>query len=144
MAFQITTFIDIDAPTEKVWATLTDFERYPLWSPFIQKIEGYPQVGKKIKVTLPGMTFRPRVVALDHGKHFSWLGNLLFKGIFDGEHHFILSELANGGTRLEHSEKISGVLTRLFQHKLDVSVNDHFIMFNTALKNSVENPTFNK
>lgn len=36
----IHTSIDIAAPPEKVWAALTDYERYPEWNPFMRRIEG--------------------------------------------------------------------------------------------------------
>lgn len=138
MAFQITTAIDFDATPDKIWDTLTDFANYPLWSDFIQNIEGSPVVGNTLKVTLPGMTFKPRVLTSEPEKHFSWLGHLLFKGLFDGEHRFILSALPTGGTRLEHTEEFSGILAGLFRRKLDTSVRDNFIMFNIALKKAVE------
>jgi len=40
MAPSISTEIDIAAPPNKVWAVLTDYDRYAEWNPFLVKIYG--------------------------------------------------------------------------------------------------------
>ena len=37
---QLFTEIEINAPVEKVWTILSDFEKYPDWNPFVKSIEG--------------------------------------------------------------------------------------------------------
>jgi len=41
--------IEIDAPADKVWGILTDFDSYSDWNPFIRKIKGKVEEGKKIE-----------------------------------------------------------------------------------------------
>ena len=64
---EIITEIIIDTKPEKIWKVLTDFESYPPWNPFIQKISGEQKVGLKLDVsTHPlegnGMTFQPTLL----------------------------------------------------------------------------------
>jgi hypothetical protein len=43
---------------------------------------------------------------------------VLFKGLFDGEHYFILEPLEDGKTKLTHGETFSGILVPLFAKTL--------------------------
>ena len=50
-------------PPTRVWSVLTDFRAYAPWNPFITAIDGKPQPGAQLRVTIapPGrrpMTFR--------------------------------------------------------------------------------------
>lgn len=38
----------INAPTEKVWAVLTDFKKYPEWNPTMQLVKGEVKEGNKV------------------------------------------------------------------------------------------------
>src|SRR2546422_9293011 len=63
---ELRTDIEIDAPVERVWEVLTDFDRFPDWNPFIRRIPGNAQVGSRLDVFLGasgtrGMRFRPKV-----------------------------------------------------------------------------------
>jgi hypothetical protein len=44
------TFVAIDAPADKVWATLTDVSSYPSWNPYIVEASGTLKVGKRLKI----------------------------------------------------------------------------------------------
>lgn len=46
------TEIIINAPADKVWNILVDFDSYPEWNPFILSFDGEISEGKKFKVTL--------------------------------------------------------------------------------------------
>ena len=57
------TQIDIDAPAERVWDTLTNIAEYPTWNPFIPHVAGALTPGERLEVRIepPGgaaMTFR--------------------------------------------------------------------------------------
>lgn len=90
----ISTTVDIPAPREAVWEVLTDFAAYGEWNPFMNRVEGEPQVGSKLRVHTAraagwGVTFRPTVLAAIPGRELRWLGRLGVRGLFDGEHsHF--------------------------------------------------------
>src|SRR5690242_3329618 len=115
MATEITTRININASVNHVWQVLTDFTHYAEWNPFITSITGSAQVGNKINVRLvlpgsKGMNMTPRVTVFNPNKEFRWLGHLLFKGIFDGEHRFELQDNGDGTTTFIQSEKFRGIL----------------------------------
>ena len=60
--------IGINAPPERVWEVLTDFESLPAWNPFWQRAAGELRAGERLVVhmKLPGgsgMTFKPKLVS---------------------------------------------------------------------------------
>lgn len=143
MKKEIKTAILIHATPVKVWATLTDFDNYPSWNPFVKFLRGDVKVGNKITVQLEQskgktMTFKPKVLAFDVNKEFRWQGHLLFKGLFDGEHKFELVDNGNGTTTFCHSEKFNGLLVSLFSKQLDTNTKTGFEAMNKKLKEIAE------
>ena len=132
------TEIIIEATSKKVWEVLMDFDSYGLWNPFIIEIKGEAEEGKTIEVNFPGMKFTPTVLTREENREFKWLGKLLFKGLFDGEHRFELEEMEEGRTRLIHSEKFSGLLVPMFRKKLLGETKEGFEQMNLKLKERVE------
>jgi hypothetical protein len=139
---ELKTEIIINAPTTKVWQVLLDFENYPNWNPFIKNIAGATTVGGQLKAFIQppdagGMTFKPTVLVSDTDQEFRWLGKLLFRGLFDGEHYFLLKDLGNGTTQFIHGERFSGILVPLFGGILKKS-KQGFELMNAALKKQCE------
>ena len=135
---EIKTQILILASPAQVWGVLTDFENYAAWNPFIKSIKGQMQVGKQLEVQILNMTFRPQLLAFAPSKEFRWLGSLFTKGVFDGEHSFILEAQADGSTLLRHEETFNGLLVGLMRKKLDGETMAGFRAMNEALKARVE------
>jgi hypothetical protein len=120
---------------------LTDFAAYSAWNPFMDRVEGVPQVGTKLRVhmTPPGgraITFRPTVLAADPGRELRWLGTLGVRGLFDGEHFFLLDDDGSGGTRLTQGETFSGILVALMRGSVG-GAETGFEAFNRALAERV-------
>jgi hypothetical protein len=131
--------IVINASPERVWKEFTDFESYASWNPFIKSLKGIPVVGGKIEVLLAppgkkGMTFKPEVLAFDSAKQLSWIGKLLIKGLFDGEHTFILKDSKDGTTTFIQFERFIGILVPLMKKMLDENTLNGFNQMNEALK----------
>jgi hypothetical protein len=119
MAKEIKTEILINASPTKVWSILTDFDNYPNWNPFIKSIIGNVKIGNKITTIIKPpetkeMTFKPKVLTYQVNKEFSWIGHLLFTGLFDGKHKFELIDNGNGTTTFRQSEKFKGILVWMF------------------------------
>ena len=143
MAKEIKTEILIQALPEKVWAILTNFDNYPNWNPFIKSIQGSVAVGNKITARIEppeakGMTFKPTVLALETNKEFRWIGHLMVKGLFDGEHSFELIDNRDGTTTFRQSEKFKGILVPLFKKMLDYNTVNGFNQMNQKLKELAE------
>jgi hypothetical protein len=143
MSKEINTQIVINATPEKVWTILMDFEKYSTWNPFIKSISGTPMVGKKITAYIhppeaSPMIFKPKVLVLNKNLEFRWIGKLLLKGLFDGEHNFKIIDNKNGTVTFIQSEKFSGILVGLFSKMLDNNTLNGFKLMNEKLKEQAE------
>lgn len=138
MTKTIQTSIVINAPASKVWEILTDFKKYPSWNPFIKSIKGNVEVGQKIEARIQDMTFKPLVLVKENEKELKWLGKLFFKGLFDGEHQFLISENGNGSITFHQNEKFTGLLVGMFAKSLNEKTKPGFEAMNLALKQLAE------
>lgn len=116
-----------------------DFESYPRWNPFVRSIDGEPAVGSTLDVEIRpeggfGMKLKPKVVAFEPERRFAWMGNLGFKGIFDGRHEFAIEDRAAQGIRFLHREEFSGILVPLLWPLLRSGTKRGFEQMNKALK----------
>lgn len=134
----IKTEIRIKASPKKVWSVLTDFEKYPDWNPFILSLTGEMVIGQNIKIVLPDMKFKPTLLVFEKNKELRWIGKLLFKGLFDGEHSFIIEDNKDGTVTFRHEEIFKGILVGPFAKKLDNDTREGFEAMNEALKKRVE------
>jgi len=139
---KIETEIFINASPETVWSVLTGFENHPHWNPFIKSIKGEKIVGKSITVSIKppdgsGMTFKPVILKFEPNKEFRWKGKLGIKGIFDGEHYFILDKISDNQTKFIHGENFSGVLVRIMGKALN-KTKEGFNLMNESLKKECE------
>lgn len=152
MAFsktRISTEIEIEAPATKVWEALVDTEAYSIWNPFIRSIRGELEIGRQIEATIQlansaPMNFKPTIVAATKYKELRWVGKLGVKGIFDGEHFFILDETSSGKTVFRHGEVFSGLLSRLLLLLIGDKTKQGFGAMNIALKKKVEGKPLEK
>lgn len=142
MGVTVATAIDIDAGPQAVWDVLTDFAAYPEWNPFMDRIDGTAEVGRRLVVHLAGRggrgtTFRPTVLVATPGEELRWVGRLGPGGLFDGVHSFVLTAQPDGTTRLTHDERFTRILVALFK---GATANSRagFEAFNEALRRRVE------
>jgi hypothetical protein len=145
MAKQLRTQVDVDATPERVWQVLTDFAAYPQWNPFIVRAEGDARRGERLTLRMQpvggrAITFRPTVLEAAPGRRLRWLGRLLVKGIFDGEHSFTIEPLGEGRARLVQQEDFRGLLVPLMARSLDRRTLPAFELLNQALKRRAEQP----
>lgn len=136
---EIKTEITINAPTAEVWKILMEHETYPEWNPFIKKVEGSKIVGESLQVTVQSegkkpMNFKPTILENKENHEFRWIGKMGMKGIFDGEHYFILEETAPNQTRFIHGEKFTGILSGILAKMILKDTEAGFNSMNKALK----------
>jgi hypothetical protein len=139
---QLRTEIVIAASPRAVWNVLTDFPSYPEWNPFIPMVRGDLRVGAQLDIVVAPpegreLELRPTLLAADPEKELRWRGHFLFRGLFDGEHFFRLTELEPNSTRFSHGEDFSGILVKLASSALTKTARG-FVYMNQALKKRVE------
>ncbi len=119
MSFEVVSELEIKAPREIVWSVLTDVGAWAEWSTWLAWDGGEMAAGArpKLRLTPPqggGYSFSPEVLVFEAPWHLAWVGRTGIAGVFDGEHHFVLTEVAEG-TRLENRERYSGLLSPLMK-----------------------------
>ncbi len=139
----ITTEIEIDAPASAVWEALADTGAYGEWNPFVRRIAGDLEVGNRLEVTVGAdgqtpMEFAPEVLVADAQTELRWVGHLGVRGVFDGEHYFILEETERGTTIFRHGEDFTGLLGFPLLALIREDTHTGFIAMNEALKARVE------
>jgi len=140
---QIKTEIIINAPKEKIWNILTDLENYQNWNPFITKSIGKVQLGQQLTNTIllegqKDQVFKPKIIGVNKGNSFRWLGSLFFKGLFDGEHYFELESIHEQQTKLIHGENFSGIFSGIILKMIREATIQGFEKMNKALKTQAE------
>ncbi|GHV76036.1 hypothetical protein AGMMS49942_08570 [Spirochaetia bacterium] len=140
MKKQIETEIKISAAPNDVWRILTDFASYPDWNPFIKWVKGEVKAQNHIGIRIvpagsKGMTFNPIVFSVIENKEIKWLGSVLFKGLFDGEHQLVIQENEDGTTTFSQREYFSGIFVGFFDAK---STETGFHAMNQKLKELAE------
>ena len=139
----ITTQIEIAAPASAVWAELTDTGAYGDWNPFVRRIGGELTPGNHLQVTIGAdggsqMDFTPEVLVADENTELRWVGRLGVRGLFDGEHYFILEETDHGTTIFRHGENFTGLLGYPLLAVIRAETETGFLAMNEALKARVE------
>lgn len=138
---ELRTEIEIEAPPDRVWDALVDFDAYRDWNPFISSIRGKLEVGARLVVDLSPpesrtVTLRPKLLVVDPGRELRWKGHFFVKGLFDGEHFFKLSPTETG-TRLVQGEDFSGLLVQRMGPALTKTARG-FVAMNQALRRRLE------
>lgn len=135
--------IDIGASPETVWRVLTHFPAYPKWNPFIREIQGKAERGARLKVRMRlskqrSHRFSPRVIKVIPAAELHWRGKLLFGGLFDGEHSFIIVPHGVNGVRFIQREQFSGLLVPVILPFIRSKTEAAFERMNKALKKAAE------
>ncbi|MFW6056996.1 MAG: SRPBCC family protein [Chloroflexota bacterium] len=141
MVRAIGTCIDINAPPQRVWEVLIDFDAWREWNPFIPSITGKLEVGERLQITVspPGMKsmeFKPTVFAVRPGKEIIWGGSFLLF-VYRGDHALSLEPLPGGGTRFRQYERFGGPLV-LFMGRVFKPTEQGYLQMNHAFKRRVE------
>ena len=134
----IRTDIEIAAPPDRVWEMLADIDRYPEWNPYHVKVEGALAVGQELVVTIhkpngEKLTIKPHVMRLVPGRELTWGGGI--RGLFYGEHVFLVEPTHQGHTRLVHKEEFTGIFVPLASLG---AIDEGYRLMNRRLKERAE------
>ncbi len=109
--------IHIDAPPERVWAVLTDAERYPEWNSTVKSVQGRIDAAQTIKLVAhiaPKRTFKLLISDFQPGARLVWEdGNNAFKGV----RTFTLTP-SGDGTDIQMVEAYNGAMVKMIAPKL--------------------------
>ena len=135
------TYVDINAPPQRVWEVLIDFPAWREWNPFIPSITGKLEVGAHLRITvsppsIKSMEFKPKVFAVRLGEEIIWGGSFLLF-IYRGDHAILIEPLPSGGTRFRQRERFRGPMV-LFMGKMFKPTEQGYHQMNQALKRRVE------
>jgi len=131
----------IEAPADQIYAKLIDFESYPNWNPYHIRVKGKPEVGSALEVRVR----RPdgevidvpsvHILRMEKDRELTWGGGM--KGIFHGEHVFLLEEVGPNQTKLIHNEDFKGIFIGFADLPPDV-IEQGYKQMNEALKIEME------
>ena len=124
--------MDIAAPPERVWAVMTDAERWPEWTPSVTSIKrldsGPLRIGSRARVKQPKfMAAEWTVTAVDEGRAFTWVTRA--PGTTITARHSL--EPIAAGTRVTLSVQYAGLLERVLDW-LTREVNDKYLAMEAA------------
>lgn len=143
-SFEIRDDIEINAPIDKVWSTVIDFQNYKKWNSQLSYLGGTIEPNGKLhlKLSVEGTEpyeFKPNISFWEEKKRFAWLAKTGLPRIFDGEHFFELKDLVNGRTLLTNREEYRGVLSQIFrQLPMMETAPNGFKKMNLELKTYIE------
>src|SRR5690349_2309125 len=113
------TGIEISAPPERVWAVMSDIERWPEWTPSVTRVErldpGPLAVGHRARIRQPRLLPAVwQVIALDPGRGFTWVTRS--PGIRATGGHWVEGAGAGSHVRLSlrFEGPLAGIVARLF------------------------------
>lgn len=118
--FEVRHEITLDAPVERVWKMIIDFEHYSQWNTQLSYLGGKVALNEKLhlKLAVEGATpyeFKPTVSQWKEKEVFGWIAITGMPRVFDGEHFFELTDLKDGKTHLVNREEYRGVLSLVMQ-----------------------------
>jgi hypothetical protein len=131
--------IEINAPAKSVRAVLYRFDEYPIWNPFIVKVDGSVAEGKVVTVTVKPVgkdviSGTTTIISLNDNR-LEWKGSLAIPGLFTGDHEFIIEDLGAGRTLFRQNERMSGIIIPFFNIEPERA---GFAAMNEALKQRAE------
>lgn len=139
--FSVTT--EIAAPTARVWAVMSDVDRWHEWTPSITsvtRVDGRPlEVGTRVVIRQPGFpAARWTVTTLVPGERFAWTSTAPGLRVV-GTHAVVATE---EGTRAMLSIEIDGMLGGLWEQLTRAITEKYVTMEAEGLKARSEDPAY--
>jgi uncharacterized protein YndB with AHSA1/START domain len=132
----------IKASPEKVWAVLTDGDRFPQWDSGIERVEGKIAPGSTIKLYVkvnPGRAFPLKVTEFAAPRRMVFTGGMPL-GLFKGVRTYTLESDGAGGTRFRMREEYTGPLLGMMWKSIP-DLAPSFQQFADGLKARAEGPS---
>jgi hypothetical protein len=146
MASELKSFVDIDAPPERVWHVLTDLPSYPEWNPFVRAAEGAMVEGAQLSLTvqpehpLLRTPWQPTVLEMTPGRRLRLHGRmdrLGLPGLLAADVTLTVDD-RDRGVRVWQQQRFQGLLVPLVSAFLNSSRLPLFSAMGEALKERAE------
>jgi uncharacterized membrane protein len=126
------TTVEISASPERVWAVMSDIERWPEWTSSVSRVErldaGPLAVGQRARIRQPKLLPAVwRVTALEPGRSFTWVTSS--PGVRVTGRHQV--EAAGPGSRAHLAVSFDGVLSGLVA-RLAGKLTSHYLALEAA------------
>jgi hypothetical protein len=141
--WQTYTDIVIDAPIEKVWKVLTNWNNISSWSSSLVSINGDIQNKGKVIISylIDKKTYdTPHILIYQEMEEFGWSDPMegSFKGLTDN-HRFRVEKISNNQTRFIQSDDFNGLGSKEMSAEKVANITVKFFpIFNRELKIQVE------
>ena len=110
--------MEIEAPPERVWDVLADFESYAEWNPFMESVTGQALPGAWLRISLRGrgghrLRFKARVLACQRPSVLAWEGRgwAWWPGLLHGERQITIEPIPGGRSRVQMQTTFTGLLS---------------------------------
>ena len=105
----------IDAPRDRVWATVTDFASYEEWNPYVTSASGAASEGGelRLRVETPGSSAEDvtvRVLTARFERKLRWEDRFVLPGLRDEEVTIRVLKLTPGRVRLFETVRMEGLI----------------------------------
>ena len=132
---ELSTSIDIAASPERVWAVMSDIERWPEWTETVRsakRLESGPlAVGSTARIFQPRLAPAVfKVTWLEEGRGFTWVTRSL--GVSATADHKV--EPFGSGSRVTLSVKMEGFLSHVFGPMMKKLTNEYLAIEAAGLK----------
>ena len=141
---EIESEIEIAAPVDKVWAVLTDIEKWSDFNSAINASTGVASPGSVHSVTMrgeeagtDGPQYAPEIISFDEGKSYRWRA-VMGAGIIFTNHKLFELTPTDTGTLLKHSEVFNGMMLPLMKGFMQEGVPPILDEMNQAFKAEAE------
>jgi len=107
--------IEIQAPPERVWQILTDFDKWSEWNPSLYRASGTAALGEQVTITFKGPGSKETnlcctIQTLEKGRKWMWNFHAIAPFLFRGEHSFAIESSDGNRVRFEQREVFKGLL----------------------------------
>ncbi|MBI3514057.1 MAG: SRPBCC domain-containing protein [Proteobacteria bacterium] len=130
----ITATLHVEASADWIWALITHFAKYADWNRLVPRIEGEPQLNRRLRLTLAAAGRRPialkaRVLVAARNRELRWQARSRWPGLLKVEHGLRIEQRA-GNCRLHHGLSCIGWLA---SERLIAALRDSFEATNASV-----------
>lgn len=133
---------EIDAPAERAWQVLTDFERYGEWNPFTTRVDTRLEIGASVHMRVRLGPLRvsqaARISAIEPPRLLAWGVTMGPRWLLLAHREQRIEELGDSRCRYVTTDALAGLLVPLLVLLVDGFIRRGFDAMGAALKARAE------